>query len=686
MDEKTVREMIASAFRRHKSQQHTHDHKHNRGPVVDTGNGVEGNKGPRGDKGPVGDQGPVGEQGVPGEAGEPGVEGDKGSTGDQGLVGDKGPQGDPGGPGDKGPEGDAGDRGLQGPVGEQGPPGQEGSQGDQGPVGDKGPSGDPGVAGDPGQTGGVGLPGDQGPVGDKGPQGDPGEQGPPGEPGTGGEGGSDAAALSFAKGAGLNVEQGLLAAAGQPAKTVLVCGATTSGKVQGCSLGNGNVVEVFASGADYNSKTVLYREFMSLGEPICFTGLNPGAVITSTQGFYGMGEQVIGGQESPMPLMSLGLAFTSTFLYAFRNSQNTNADTGQVIVCNGPLPSTVTFSKNGNEVNGQAPKELEPFELCYFYTNANGEYLLEATSPVMACVQARMGNAPPAEPQRAQDGASRFYDARLVMPLTNDGITWPRSGFVSAPYANTTSKYYVRDGATGNFPVINPGSPVDFDASGSTGANDADYEPRGATRMRVNGLISAYSGADSAGLEASPMIPTAAMSQIVAQPFFIDNAGDGGNSGVAIASPYKGTAKVYQWNAATGVADLVYTVPLERGTAGQGITPAAPEDQYFPAAGLVAREPGLTEPSVVQFSGDLGAGCVIADVPITVVAQNATPSYKPDVRSQNGTTTPSIITDDDETLMLGWTPDQLKAEITTGADSFTYRRVITGGVETWELT
>ena len=189
MDEKTVREMIALAFRRHKSQQHTHDLKHNRGPVVDTGDGVAGNRGPRGDKGPVGNQGPVGEQGVPGEAGEPGVEGDKGSTGDQGLLGDKGPQGDPGGPGDKGPDGDAGDRGLQGPVGEQGPPGQEGSQGDQGPVGDKGPAGDPGdkgPAGDPGANGQLGLPGEQGPQGLPGEQGSPGEQGPPGEGGSGG--------------------------------------------------------------------------------------------------------------------------------------------------------------------------------------------------------------------------------------------------------------------------------------------------------------------------------------------------------------------------------------------------------------------------------------------------------------------------------------------------------------------
>jgi hypothetical protein len=504
-------------------------------------------------------------------------------------------------------------------------------------------------------------------------------------------GGSDENALAFAKGAGLAVEQGLLAADGQPAKTVLAVGPTNTGKVQGCSLGAGNVVEVYASGADYNSATVLYREFMGAGEPICFTGLSTGAIITSTQGFYGMSEQLNGSFESPMPLLSLGLAFTSTFVYCFRSSQNlpgSGASTGQITIINGALPSTVTFTRNGNEVGGQAPKDLAPFEACFYYSDANGEFLIEATSPVMACVQANMGTNPPLEVGDAGDSAQRFYDARLVMPLTNDGITWPRSGFVSAPFEGTESKYYVRDGVTGDFPTVSPGFPVDFDAGGSTGASDQDYEPRGCTRLRVAGLVSAYSGADSAGLEASPMIPVSAMSQVVAQPFTIADQGDGGNSGVAIGSPYEGTAKVYQWNTATGVADLAYTVPLGRGTTGQGIAPATPEDQYIPCAGLVANESTLdADPSVIQLVGQLNPGYVVADVPITVIAQNSDPGLIPPIRSQNGTTTQSIVSDDDETLLLGWTPPQKKAEITEDTDGYTRKRILDNtGAVTWPLT
>ena len=284
----------------------------------------------------------------------------------------------------------------------------------------------------------------------------------------------------------------------------------------------------------------------------------------------------------------------------------------------------------------------------------------------MGAIQARMGAS----------GQQRFYDARLIMPTTNDGITWPRSGNVSAPYDNTVVDYYVRDGATGSF-TVSPGSWIDFDGSAGTGANDSDYEPNGATRVLAKGLISAYSGADSAGLEASPLMPTSAMSQIVAQPLFIDDSGDGGNSSVAIASPYEGTAKIYQWNNLTGVADLAYTVPLTKGSNGSGIALVAPNDQNFPASGLVANEATLIEdPSMVQIEGYLGAGYVIADVPITVVVQNATPGYVPELRSQNGTVTTSIISNDDETLTLGWTSPDVRAEFSRDTGGFLRKRVI----------
>lgn len=73
---------------------------------------------------------------------------------------------------------------------------------------------------------------------------------------------------------------------------------------------------------------------MSLGEPICFTGLSTGAIITSTSGFYGMSEQLNGSNESPMPLLSYGLSFKETFVYAFRDSSDDTNNRGFINVVN----------------------------------------------------------------------------------------------------------------------------------------------------------------------------------------------------------------------------------------------------------------------------------------------------------------------------------------------------------------
>lgn len=496
-------------------------------------------------------------------------------------------------------------------------------------------------------------------------------------------GGTDVATVqSIAAGSTLGLQQKLLADAGQPGLTVLAVGFTTSGKVQGISLGAGNVVEVYASGADFNSGTVLYREFMSFGEPICFTGLSNGAIITSTQGFYGFSEQLDGSDESPMPLLSYGLSFETTFFFGFRNSDSylpggAGANQGWVHVVNGPLESTVAlrFGFSGFAVQGQENITLDPWEYRRLYTDGNVEYILEGSAPIMACVNAQMDLSP--------QGA--FYDSRLIMPLTNDGITWPRSGFVSAIYNGTVVDWWTRDNAEGtlnNGNGINPGTPIDFDAAAptGTGAADADYEPNGATRVKAIGLISAYSGADSAGLEASPLMPTSAMSQIVAQPIFITDEGDGGNSGVAIASPYEGTARIYSWNDATSSLDLEYTVPLTR----NGVTVTTQDDQNHPTAGGVMND---AVSGVVTLVGQLNPGVIIADVPITVVVQSGGGTITGNtLRSQNGTTTTSIINDDDETLTLGITPSSIAVEIREDANGLLRKRVIDGsGAETWVL-
>lgn len=525
--------------------------------------------------------------------------------------------------------------------------------------------------------------GPQGATGDTGPQGNQGEPGPAGPTGPAGEDGlTENEVAEIAEGSTLSLQQQLLADAGQPGETVLAVGFTTSGKVMGVSLGAGNVVEVYASGADFNDRNVLYREFMNFGEPIIFTNLSNGAIITSTQGFYGFSEQVDDNYESPMPLLSYGLSFEFSFFYGFRNCytydpEGTSANQGWVHVVNGPLKNIIKLTDgSGNTIQGQQNITLNPWQYHRLYTNGNQEYILEGTKPMMACHNAHMDN----------NLYGRFYDSRLIMPLTNDGITWPRAGFISAPFNNTQVDFYVRDGAKGRINStagtgISPGNPIDFDAGigVGTGANDSDYEPNGATRVKAIGLVSAYSGADGAGLEATPLMPTSAMSQVVAQPFLVQDVGDGGNSGVSIASPYEGTAKIYEWNNATNKLDLAYTVPLTR----NNVIITTQEDQLHPAAGMVANE---TVNGAVSLVGTLNPGVVVADVPITVVCQAGDRDSTTTFRSQNGNTATNLVHYNDETLMLGITPESIAAEIREDLGGLKrIRRIDNTGTETWQL-
>lgn len=661
---------------------------------------------------------------------------------------------------------------------------------------------------------------------------------------------SSAVALSQADA----VRQEILTADGQIARTVLAVGFTTTGKVQGTSLGDGNVVEVYSSGDDFNNKNVLYREFMSRGEPICFTGLPNGAIIVATKGFYGAGECIDGTQESLYPLLSFGLSFRETFFFAFRDSNEFGqqaSDRGFIHVVNGAIHNTVSLlDGSGAPVQGQENIALKPWERVVLETDGNKEYILRADEKIMAGIVAGMSN------DDGTTGTNNFTDCRIIPPLTSDGITWPRFGYISALYDNTVVEWYVRDGAksevyesiqdthweayfdnqdsaigvllttpveapiksigqviwesggtttgmslvlkpdmtlelrfgsatsaprittaalntgtayaivvefdqtndlisifitqsatdlsayiggaaadntlsnaqtdicgTGDTgigavssvskdiggyqvapdacafqgtitsvqignkglttisktydfaaekttidtrTVVSPDAPVDFDAV--TGAADADYESNGATRIRATGVVTANSGADSSGGEATPLMPVEFMSQVVAQPLYIADSGDGGGSSVSIASPYQGQAKIYEWNDSKKALDLAYVVPLTR----NNVEVNSIEDQFHPAAGQVANE----ATAAVTLDGQLNAGIIIADVPITVVVQNNNVALTPMLRSQNGTTTTSIISQADETLMLGVTPEENKVIVREGQDGILYKLII----------
>jgi len=188
--------------------------------------------------------------------------------GDIAVPGQVGPQGDPGPPGPPGVPGE--DSTVPGPPGPPGPPSQDGQDGEDGAsayeiwlaAGNIGTEqnfldslvGADGTDGSDGADGADGATGATGPAGPTVVSSDADNSAS-----IGGDGfifvpqGADPEAVgAIAAGSTLGLEQGLLADAGQAGKTVLAVGYTTSGKVQGISLGDGNVVEVYNSGADFN--------------------------------------------------------------------------------------------------------------------------------------------------------------------------------------------------------------------------------------------------------------------------------------------------------------------------------------------------------------------------------------------------------------------------------------------------
>lgn len=491
-------------------------------------------------------------------------------------------------------------------------------------------------------------------------------------------------ATSIAAGIAQGITEGLLAESGQIGKTVLAVANTFNSandpllnKAQITSLGAGNVMFVYASGADYTAGIIQEGPvFLEDGEVYVIQNLVNGSIITLSEGGYGFSNQVNGNDESPMPLMSLALAFKDTFFYGFRNC---DFGLGFLHLVNGPVESSVTLYDDNNQVVlSQEEIVLKPWEYIRLDLNGNGEYRLVASENVMGATHANN---------------NRFFDSRLVLPLTNDGMTWPRSGFVSALYNNTKIKYYVNDRASGDFGVdgVSPGSPADFDAI--TGANDSDYEPRGATRLFASGLISAYSGADSSGLEASPLCPTKFTTQKVAVPLRVRTSGDGGNNSIALCSQYQGTARLYQWNQSTGQADLVTVtdpfgnntteINLERRNSANNtyFTPSTRDEQNFPAAALISAN--SNDYSYVFNNGFLG-GYIEVDVPVVCVVNNEQSEILT-YRGTTGSAVAGISSDDDETLTFGITPEDIRTEFTRGKDGLIYKRVIDAGVETWEV-
>lgn len=474
------------------------------------------------------------------------------------------------------------------------------------------------------------------------------------------------------------------------------------GAVQVTSLGDGNAVLVYENGNDYlNAIPSQGPFFLADGETFVIEVCEPGNIITMSEGGYGYSEQRSQPgsttYESPMPLLSLGMAFRDTFFYAFRNCQDPNgANRGLVHVVCGPVPSTIKLENGltGAAINGQENIEMTPFSRTTLVLDGNEEYRIRATEPVMACTHAYMGA-----------GVERFYDSRLIMPLTNDGITWPRSANMSSLYQDCLVKYYNNSNITGanntvpgQFTIQGPGFPVDIDGPDGTGSNLPDYDPRGATRFLAEGLVSAYSGADGNGLEATAMMPTSAMAQKIPIVGSIVNASTARANGIAIASPFEGTCRLYEFNQTTRQLELrqvidpttgqfVDDIILERRT---GVTYNSELDQRAPASATIQATQGVAGSGFYGFGAGtptFEGGILISNVPVTVVVnntQNVPGTASVQYPGSSGNLVFGVRAKSDETLMVGTTPEEIRLNVRMAQDTLFYRQTLqAGGSEVW---
>jgi len=565
------------------------------------------------------------------------------------------------------------------------------------------------------------------------------------------------AAEAFANGLLANLTANGGVAGGNLGKTTHICLKTTENKIQVGSADDGNEVTFYASGSDFADGIVKTRVFLSKGEVYVEAGVTDGAIVTSTKGICGASGNLDGSNESPMPLGVEGYAGRQFFLFAFRNSnQPTGSSRGEVYVAAGAVASEVQLL-DGSGTTVIDTTSIPPFGLATLLTNNNSEFQVVATQPVFVGIAASMSESAP-----------RFYDMRLVPPLSTELIGQNRNGRLSALYDNTEVWWYRRNGNLGKT-TVSPGSPkaiytgtinelgdvfyissddtpatggtftleinsevsspINYDAgvkeiiegldtfatytsddfkveavlgdnlgnsntqimiyaqgqlervagsptidntsivgnahtltiyqtgdSENNAGSNSDYASAGCIKLVGSGPISCLSGADGAGLEATYYVPTSALTQRIPLYLGTEQSGNGDASGICVQSPYRGTYKIFRQD-----GSLVYENNFDR-----ALTNIESEfNQRFPCAfNLTGTNGGGSD---ATFTENFEGGYIEADVPINLVMNSA---------GNENFITDGISTDDDEIILYGITPEDIRSEIRKGTDGRIRKRVI----------
>ena len=378
----------------------------------------------------------------------------------------------------------------------------------------------------------------------------------------------------------------------------------------------------------------IYLTTMSLGEIQNFD-LPAGTVFRSTKGICGF------TSPSPMPFGVASMSASYFRFYAFRG-------TSEAFVTSAGLESVVTlYSADGITVV-DGPVTLEPFGSATLECGdaATGEFVITATNDVYTGTK-----------------TTDNRDQRIVPPMALEIIVWNRFNRVTAQESGTLVRWYRQNMETGSV-TVDAGTPqniyngtINEDAGGipENAGSTEDYAEDGCLILRADKPIGCFSGADGAGSDSTPGWPLNQLAQLFPNPANVDDQLRADQSSVTIGSQYEGTMFVYD-----STKTLITSIAITRGT-----VVATTDDQLYPAAAQwQPLDSGIT---------DWYGGFVITNVPAICIMNLRGDSV---FTADNG----------DELIIVGTTPEDIRAEIIVDASGFRRRRDVDAlGVETFVI-
>ena len=360
--------------------------------------------------------------------------------------------------------------------------------------------------------------------------------------------------------------------------------------------------------------------------------LPAGTVFRSDKGIAGASDPF------PMPFGVSTLAATFFRFYAFRGSV-------YVYATSAGRDSLVTLYASDNTTIVDGPTFISAYGSTVLTCNANAEFVISSSTDIFC------GTGTGA----TGTSANAYVDIRLIPPMRCELIVHNRFNRVSAQETDTSVTWYKQDMTQGTA-TVNSGTPLLF-GTGVRAGSDADFANRGWLILRSDKPISSFCGADGAGSNATEAWPVEFLAQMFPIYSTVDQSTTYRQAGINIASPYEGTARIYNESRV-----LLFTFNYTRGVS----PPVTPEDQLYPAA-------GQSRPAADGYA-TLQGGWVETTTPaLCVINFNGATGFG---ASDNG----------DETVIPGSSPEDMKAQIRKDPDGFLRRRDIDStGAESWNI-